>query len=110
MKLDNIYYRNPLEILNTEQTKTMNKKNRDSVCRRTEAIDNYLSSQRVKKTFKSLIRDPYLKESIAKVTNQDYKIPTLAMKGKRLTSFEDNHKTRHYRVASYDGRTYTYFK
>lgn len=85
----------------------MNKLQRNYVSKRTEAIDNYLGSRKVKKTFKSLIRDPYLNVKVAKVTNQDYKFATSLMKNTRP---ENNRTTRQYRVSSADGKkAFTYF-
>ena len=74
-RVKDLYGTNPIHMLNKEQTQQMNKQNESKFENRKEAINKYLSSNGVKKTFRDLKKVPMANE-VDKITN----VPVAAIK------------------------------
>lgn len=105
-KIKENFKTNPIEILTPEQNSQINQEKRIKVAKKTEAFKGYMGSEKVQKTFRSLHKDPYEKEKISKITNDDFENMTRAL---TLKKEEPNYGKRHFRVASMgSGAAFTY--
>ena len=105
-KIQENYKTNPMEILTPEQNQHINEQKRIQVAKKTEAYKGYMGSEKIKKTFRSMAKDPYAKEKVSKITNDDFETYQRALV---LKKEEPNYGKRHFRVASMgSGAAFTY--